>query len=199
LRLRPPSSSDNRYPGAHVVGTDLSPIQPHFVPSNCHFEVGDASTEWTWPANYFDFIHIRDLLGCIPDWDYLFSQTYNATKPGGWVEISEHSVNPFSDDGTCGPDAFFNLWGEKVLEMGERNGQSFAIWSESKERMQRAGFVDIVERRYKWPMSGWSKDKKLKELGMWNQLRIYNGLEDFVLRLFTQVGGVWPLFVPYGD
>jgi len=30
------------FPAANVVGTDLSPIQPEFVPPNCHFEVDDA-------------------------------------------------------------------------------------------------------------------------------------------------------------
>jgi hypothetical protein len=56
--------------------------------------------------------------------------------------------------------------------------------------MERAGFVDVVETRYKWPMNGWSKDPKLKELGMWNQLRLYDGVEGYMLRLLTNVGGV---------
>lgn len=173
-----------------MIGTDLSPIQPPFVPSNCNFEIMDATMNWEWPANTFDFIHIRELFGSIPDWDYLFHQTYEATKPGGWVEIAEHSVVPVSDDGTVTPDCVFSKWGRKILEVGEKSGNSFTIWNESKERLQRAGFVDVVEKRYKWPMSGWSKDKKLKELGMWNQLRVYNGLEDFALRLLTTYGGV---------
>ena len=146
--------------------------------------------EWGWPANNFDFIHIRELYGSIPDWDHLFHQTYEATKPGGWVEIAEHSVVPVSDDGTVTPDGTLANWGRKMLEIGEKCGCSFTIWSESKERLQKAGFVDVVEKRYKWPLSGWSKDKKLKELGLWNQLRVYNGLEDFALRLFTTHAGV---------
>jgi hypothetical protein len=150
----------------------------------------DATMEWGWPANNFDFIHIRELFGSIPDWDYLFSQAYKATKPGGWVEIAEHSVVPVSDDGTVTPDCVLSKWGRKILEVGEKSGSSFTIWNESKERLQKAGFVDVVEKRYKWPLSGWNKDKKLKELGMWNQLRAYNGLEDFALRLLTTHGGV---------
>ena len=43
---------------------------------------------------------------------------------------------------------------------------------------------------YKWPMNGWPKDKDLKNIGRWNQLRLMDGVEGFMLRLLTQVGGV---------
>ncbi len=56
--------------------------------------------------------------------------------------------------------------------------------------MERAGFEDLVETRYKWPMNGWSKDPKLRELGMWNQLRLYDGIEGMMLRVLTHDGGV---------
>jgi hypothetical protein len=48
----------------------------------------------------------------------------------------------------------------------------------------------VTEIRYKWPMNGWSKDKKLKNIGRWNQLRLMDGVEGFMLRLLTQAGGV---------
>lgn len=38
----------DQYPIAEVVGTDLSPIQPSWVPTNCRFEVDDATLEWTF-------------------------------------------------------------------------------------------------------------------------------------------------------
>jgi SAM-dependent methyltransferase len=36
------------YPGAEVIGTDISPIQPAWVPPNCKFEIDDAEKEWTY-------------------------------------------------------------------------------------------------------------------------------------------------------
>ena len=51
------------YPSAEVIGTDLSPIQPSWVPPNVHFQIDDCILDWTWPENYFDFIHIRNLYG----------------------------------------------------------------------------------------------------------------------------------------
>jgi SAM-dependent methyltransferase len=180
----------DQYPSATVTGTDLSPIQPEWVPPNCHFEIDDVSLEWTFPPDHFDFIHIRELFGCIPDWDFFFQQAYRHTKPGGWVEIVEHSVQPVADDDSMGPDHFYHTWGETVIDMGNKFGKSFTIWNESAERMRRAGFVDVVEVGYKWPMNGWPKNGRLKNIGRWNQLRLMDGVEGFMLRLLTQVGGV---------
>jgi hypothetical protein len=77
-----------------------------------------------------------------------------------------------------------------VIEMGERFGKSFTIWEESAERMRSAGFVDVVVVEYKWPMNGWPREEKMKTIGRWNQLRLMDGVEGFMLRLLTQVGGV---------
>ena len=38
----------SEYPSAEVIGTDLSPIQPKWVPPNVRFEVDDASLDWTF-------------------------------------------------------------------------------------------------------------------------------------------------------
>jgi len=118
------------------------------------------------------------------------------------VEVIEHSVLPVSDDGTVNEESFFTLWGKTVVEMGRRFGKSFTIWEESRERLERAGFVDIVEKKYKWPVNGWPSPEsrthgddgekswqRLREIGDWNQLRLYDGVEGFMLRLLTVTGG----------
>ncbi|KAF7865759.1 hypothetical protein EAF04_005924 [Stromatinia cepivora] len=190
------------YPSASVIGTDLSPIQPFFVPPNCAFEVEDLNLEWTYPRGQFDFIHIRELFGCVIDWDVFFSETLSCLKPGGYVEILEHSVCPISDDDTVNEKSFFTKWGKTVIGLGEKFGESFTIWEESKARMEAAGFEDVVEVRYKWPMNPWPSpehrthgndgDKRwevLKELGRWNQYRVHEGIEGYMIRLLTGVGG----------
>lgn len=83
LVLTRTSQMAEQYPSAHVIGTDLSPIQPDFVPPNCNFEVEDVTLEWTYPLNKFDFIHIRELFGSVPDWSFLLGEVYRCTKPGG--------------------------------------------------------------------------------------------------------------------
>jgi hypothetical protein len=64
----------DQFPSAEVIGTDISPIQPSFVPPNLKFELDDAQLDWTYPPSCFDYIHIRCLMGSINDWPRLYSQ-----------------------------------------------------------------------------------------------------------------------------
>ncbi|KAL8660698.1 MAG: hypothetical protein Q9202_006312 [Teloschistes flavicans] len=177
------------FPNAQVVGTDLSPIQPAWVPPNCIFEVDDVTMEWTFRKDSFDFIHSREMFGSIADWDEYFRQCYLHLKPGGWVEALERGVKPVSDDGSVGPDHFWTTWGDTVLSVGETWGKGFNAWEILKEKMEAAGFVDVVQVPMKWPIGPWMEDKHMKELGMWNALRLDTGLEGYVMRLFTMAGG----------
>lgn len=56
-----------KHPQAQVLGVDLSPIQPRFVPENCAFVVGDVEEPWAWDEN-FDFIHSGNMAQGIRDW-----------------------------------------------------------------------------------------------------------------------------------
>ena len=44
------------YPGANILGVDLRPIQPAWVPLNVKFMVNDVESSWLRPLNYFDYI-----------------------------------------------------------------------------------------------------------------------------------------------
>ena len=55
----------DQYPSAVVIGTDLSPIQPTWVPPNVRFEIDDFEEEWTFGRDRFDFVHARLLIGSV--------------------------------------------------------------------------------------------------------------------------------------
>ncbi|KAK7419451.1 hypothetical protein QQZ08_010869 [Neonectria magnoliae] len=61
----------DEYPSATVVGNDLSPIQPDWVPPNVKFVVDDVEMDWVEPIQY-DYIHCRYMAGSIKDWPKLF-------------------------------------------------------------------------------------------------------------------------------
>lgn len=65
-----------QFPSAEVIGTDILPSQPSFVPPNLKFELDDAQLEWTYQQNSFDYIHLRCLLGAIQDWAHLYREIY---------------------------------------------------------------------------------------------------------------------------
>jgi hypothetical protein len=73
-----------------------------------------------------------------------------------------------SDDGTLLPTSALRRWCDFALE----GTAKFARYTDSakkyKVQLEEAGFVDVVEKVYKWPMNGWPKDARLKEMGLWN-------------------------------
>jgi hypothetical protein len=75
-------------------------------------------------------------------------------KPGGWFEQAEMSVVPKSDDGTVLPGSAFHKWGEVSLAAGDAFGKSLRTVDESKQGLIKAGFQDVREHRFKWPIGG---------------------------------------------
>jgi hypothetical protein len=53
------------------------------------------------------------------------------------------------------------------VEAGTITGQTFEISEQMKERIDRAGFVNVVERTFKTPIGGWPADPKLQKLGQY--------------------------------
>jgi SAM-dependent methyltransferase len=87
----------DQFPDSQVEATDLSPIQPSWVPPNLKFLIEDCQQEWTWPENHFDFIHVRALFGSISDWDALYEKAFRHTKPGGWYQHLDMDIQIESD------------------------------------------------------------------------------------------------------
>ncbi|KAM0436822.1 hypothetical protein ACHAPT_002534 [Fusarium lateritium] len=181
----------DQFPSAEVIGTDLSPIQPPWVPPNCKFELDDAQLPWPYPDNHFDYVHIRVLMGAIKDWPALYKEVYRCLKPGGWFEHLDYSIDVRSDDNSIPEDSPFNGWGSLFQKAGEKMGRSFRIIEDgqSLQWLKDAGFTDTDEHRFKLPTGGWAADKKWKEVGQYNLLITENSLEGYVLFLLTQVMG----------
>ena len=51
--------------------------------------------------------------------------------------------------------------------------------------MIACGLENVVERRYKLPVGGWSSDPKLKELGLYYRLCFEEGIEPWSMYLLT--------------
>ncbi|KAI5802980.1 UMTA methyltransferase family protein [Geopyxis carbonaria] len=181
-----------QYPSAAVVGTDLSPIQPTWVPPNLEFVIDDLEQPWTFTEGSFDFVHVRYMMGCVSDWPKLFAQSMKALRPGGYLESAEPSLRIYSDDGTLAPDCPMARWSSGMQQGMSKLGKEGNIAHLTKGWMQDAGFVDIHERVEKLPIGPWPKDKKLKEVGKFNLLSAMVGLEGFTMALFTRLLGWEP-------
>ncbi|CCC05793.1 unnamed protein product [Sordaria macrospora k-hell] len=76
----------DKFPDCTVIGTDISPIQPTWVPPNLRFDIDDYTKEWTYKSSHFDYIHMRWLTGTTKDWTAAYKEAYRCLKPGGWIE-----------------------------------------------------------------------------------------------------------------
>ncbi|KAF8250346.1 S-adenosyl-L-methionine-dependent methyltransferase [Wilcoxina mikolae CBS 423.85] len=175
----------DKYPMAEVIGLDLSPIQPAWVPPNCRFEVDDAELDWTYSSDHFDFIHARDLGQAVSDWPKLLSQAYRCTKPGGYIELSEADMRVRSDNGTLAKSTGITRYIELIMEgMAKRN---LAYPHETlKEDLKNAGFVDIEVIEKKLPLGPWPKDPELKKAGAMALLAGETGYHTYGMQVFTR-------------
>ncbi|KAG6163487.1 hypothetical protein E4U51_005676 [Claviceps purpurea] len=181
------SEFGDRFPNASVTGTDISPCQPQWVPPNVHFEVDDASLEWTWNENHFDFIHIRYIVGGIQDWTALFKEAYRCCTPGGWVQSVEVDVEFRSDDGSTELEPILASYADLFREGGKMMNRSFFVQKLQQQAFDEAGFVEQKTILYKIPIGPWAKDPKLAEIGKLTRATLENDLQGYTQMVWHNV------------
>jgi hypothetical protein len=115
---------------------------------------------------------------------------HRALKPGGWIDCSEPGLYFESFYDTLGPDHPYKTWGTCMLEAGNNAGMSFDVGPYIKQRLEDAGFINVVEKKICCTIGKWSKDMHERETGLWEQLRLESGVQDFCERRFINNLGV---------
>lgn len=110
--------------------------------------------------------------------------------PGGYLEHSECNPVMMSDDGTIREGDIFDDGGKRTVECGLISGKRLDIQSEIKNLIVDAGFVEVREHKYKWPLGDWPADPRLKEVGIINARHWNEGIEGWTMRLMTRSYGV---------
>ncbi|TDZ58625.1 Secondary metabolism regulator laeA [Colletotrichum trifolii] len=179
----------DEFPSAKVIGVDVSPIQPSWCPPNCRFQIDDVEQSWTWPSEHFDFIHIRNLEGCIADWAKLYEQAFECMRPNGYIEVKEFDIELKSQLGPVDDGHPFKEWSRVMLEaMGKVGKVGLQCRDHGLAKsLKEAGFVDIVENKFSVPIGGWANDSLLKEVGACAFEFMNGSLEGFGTFLLTQV------------
>lgn len=55
-----------------------------------------------------------------------------------------------------------------------------------KRQMEAQGFTNVTEKVYKMPLTPWTKDARLKVIGLWEQVNLLQNLEGMTMRLFSK-------------
>lgn len=178
----------DEHPEADIIGVDLSPIQPSFVPPNVRFLIDDIDEEWDY-SEPFNYIHSRMMNFSVQNWQDYLSKIYQNLAPGGYVELQEIDVMMKADDGTLTENNAIFKWSKLLNEASIKLEHPYEEIDTFKDMMAKAGFTDIVDARFKWPTNHWPKDKKYKELGVWNNENIKIALESLTMAPFTRAHG----------
>lgn len=183
----------DEFPSAEVVGVDISPIQPSWVPPNCKFTIDDIEQPWTFPANLFDLVHIRNLEGCVSDWVALYKQAFDAIKPGGYVEVKEASIECRSQLADLPEGHVFKDWRKFLTQASEKLGkianQVHPDEHGISNALQEAGFVEAVAKKWTVPVGAWAREPLLKEIGTSCLHFLDQSLEGFGIFLLKEVLG----------
>lgn len=185
----------DEHPKSQVIGIDLSPIQPAFVPPNVQFQVDDFEDEWTF-SEKFDYIFLRALNGSVSTgrWTELLKKCYDNLNPGGWVELHEFGLFQ-SDDGTMAEGSAVAQASEIFSRGGDKLNHAFIHPWKARTYFEEAGFVSITQKDAHWPSNTWPKEKKLKEIGVWQNVNLSTGLEGLLVALACHGLGMEPTAV----
>nr|XP_036579209.1 methyltransferase domain-containing protein [Colletotrichum truncatum]KAF6786695.1 methyltransferase domain-containing protein [Colletotrichum truncatum] len=177
----------DEHPEADVLGFDLSATQPEFVPPNVQFEIDDLDNEWIY-SRPFDYIHIRGMSGSVRNWPELLKKCYDNLKPGGFIELQEAEFNILSADGTAERGAFYKCLAY-VASALEVFGCPFIPLDKLTSLLPEAGFVEVSDRRFVWPLNSWPRDPHLKELGSWTRENLACNTAGMIMAPMTRVHG----------
>ncbi|KAH7137766.1 S-adenosyl-L-methionine-dependent methyltransferase [Dactylonectria macrodidyma] len=176
----------DRHPGAKVVGVDWIPRQPYWVPPNLEFEVDDLEKPWTWPAETFDYIHLREPV--FKNMAHITQQMYKHTKPGGYVELQASMLPVCSDDS----DEIKSLrkWLTELRDGSEKLGRPYQTEDGCRRLLEDAGFEGIVSGRKEVPIGPRAQDPALEELGEYATVAFDHFLEHVSMATLTRAFGM---------
>ncbi|KAK7440739.1 TAM domain methyltransferase [Colletotrichum acutatum] len=168
-----------------VIGVDLSNIQPKWTPPNLTWELDDLEQNWTW-SQPFDFIFVRMLAGSLKNYQDFINQAFENLEPGGYLEMQDLSLPYRCDDASLAPDSPIHKLSDLFLRGGRVTGRNMDAAPTYAALMRTAGFVDVEEHQFKWPVNAWPRDPHFKTLGAYTHCNLDHGLEGLTLGLATR-------------
>ncbi|KAH7228560.1 S-adenosyl-L-methionine-dependent methyltransferase [Fusarium redolens] len=178
--------ADNN-PGVDVIGIDIVPIQPDWIPPNVEFQIDDCEQEWTFNESSIDYIHARGLNGNV-NRTRLTRTVFKTLKPGGVVEFDEMAI----DFGACEWDLEMETvlgdWKEFFVDAGEKRRTPFIFVNDTtlQQEMRSAGFEDVKVYTYQIPLGTWSRSEKAIKLGKIFLETLTKDMVGSVLRIATE-------------
>ena len=170
-----------------MLGIDLSPIQPEYVPPNCRFEIDDADDEWIY-SHPFDYVHGRYVCGFLTDPARFLARAFAAIRPGGHIEVMETLMVMQAVDDSL-RDHPLDRWARLVRDGLARIGRDPLRLVHLKRWMADAGFVNITEKKLAVPVNPWARGREQKIRGALMMTNLLEVCQSITLNVLTKVWG----------
>lgn len=137
-----------------------------------------------WPESQhgqFDLVHQRlTLLGAGPNASASISHLYSIVKPGGWVQISEGTMDFPSDIVNKERTPEYNDMLQLMRSVAGAVGAEWHLGRLLKGLLEETGFTDVGEEDVMLNMGRTNKDEKLAKEGAESCAVAVQGLSKFV-------------------
>jgi hypothetical protein len=94
---------------------------------------------------------------------------------GGWIELQD--IGELASDDHDISRTGLSQWYQTVVKAFEVISRGVKEAENHAERLRTAGFEEVHNEIYKWPINPWPKDPKLKQLGLWSRENMLDCLE----------------------
>ena len=111
-------------------------------------------------------------------------------ESGGYIEQLEAGLDPHAQQGELPPDSIFWRWQDFGRQSEQAFGKPLFVSNFMKDAILAAGFVDVVERKFRWPLGAWGANPHEREIGRFNKEWWLSGNENWTLAIGTRYMGV---------
>lgn len=91
-------------------------------------------------------------------------------------------------DGLERTDTALYKWNQLCMEGGLKAGRAWTHAQHYKRYLEEAGFEEVVERRFYWPLGSWAKGKYYQTLGEFMREVLFNGLDAISFKVIGSLG-----------
>lgn len=169
------------HPQAHVIGTDLSLIQPPTLPPNCEFIRDDIEDPWAFQTP-FDFVHLRMMFTCFQNPKHVMQTIYDNLEPGGWVEYQDTGLEIVGENAASEEyirASKLTQWAD-IFKVGmlKTTGRDIGISRKYQSWMTEIGFVDVTEKPILVPINSWPLDPDDQFIGHFSRRNVGKVVES---------------------
>lgn len=126
----------------------------------------------------------------------MYKSAYDNLEPGGWFEHVEQSIQVACDDGSCPADAKVLNTPKVVGVAAEASGNPTNVYETMRERIEKAGFINIEEKVLKMPIGDWPRHPVYKDVGKCMKEHFLTGMEGWAM---VRLSGRYRMLVKHAN